>query len=84
MGQGVTGRTLGLIGLGNIGREIARLAAPFGMTTLWYDPHVPADALAGLTVERVDLEGLLTRSDYVIVCCALVPETRHLIRESSL
>ncbi len=84
MGQGVTGRTLGIIGLGNIGREIVRLAAPFEMRMLGYDPHVPTDALAGLNVEAVALEELLTRSDYVIVCCALVPETRHLIRGSSL
>lgn len=74
-GQGVTGRTLGIIGFGNIGREVALLARPFGMKLLAFDPWAkPAD-----DVPLVPLEDLLRRSDYVCVCCALTPETRHLL-----
>jgi phosphoglycerate dehydrogenase-like enzyme len=76
MGRGVTGRTLGVIGVGNIGREIFHLAQPFDMRHLGYDPFLTA---APPGVELVSLERLLAESDYVVVCCALTPETRHLL-----
>ena len=75
MGMGLTGRTLGVVGLGNIGREVFRLAEPFGMRHLAYDPYVKqADGL-----ELVDLQTLLRTSDFVSICCALTQETHHLI-----
>jgi phosphoglycerate dehydrogenase-like enzyme len=78
MGTGLTGRTLGLVGLGNIGREILRLAAPLEMRNLAYDPYLPAEkAPAGL--ELVSLDRLAAESDFVCVCCALTPETHHLL-----
>jgi phosphoglycerate dehydrogenase-like enzyme len=77
MGQGLTGRTLGIIGLGNIGREILALAAPFGMRHLASDPFVAPGTVAG--VEVVELETLLHSADYVCVACALAPETYHLL-----
>lgn len=79
MGQGVTGRTLGMVGLGNIGREVCLLARPLGLRCLASDPHVSRDAAADAGAELVDLEDLLRRSDYVCVTCALTPETRHLL-----
>jgi phosphoglycerate dehydrogenase-like enzyme len=84
MGQGVTGRTLGIVGLGNIGRDVLRLAAPFELRCLAFDPHVSADSVRGLNVDLVTLEELLRESDYVAICCALTPETRHLINEPRL
>ncbi len=81
MGTGVTGRTLGVIGLGNIGREVFALARPFGMRHLACDPYA-ASAEAG--VELVDLQTLLRASDFVCVCCALTPETHHLINAERL
>jgi D-3-phosphoglycerate dehydrogenase len=84
MGMGLTGRTLGLIGLGNIGREVFRLAAPLSMRHLATDPFVkPADAAAG-NVELVDLETLLRESDFVVVMCALTEGTRHLLNAQRL
>jgi phosphoglycerate dehydrogenase-like enzyme len=78
MGTGLTGRTLGLVGLGNIGREILKLTAPLEMRNLAYDPYLPADkAPAG--PELVTLERLAAESDFVCVCCALTPETHHLL-----
>jgi phosphoglycerate dehydrogenase-like enzyme len=78
-GHGVTGRTLGIVGLGNIGRELATLARPLGLSTLAFDPWVaPGDAYhAG--VDLVSLDDLLRRSDYVCLCCALTPDTHHLL-----
>src|SRR4029079_16051419 len=59
MGQGVTGRTLGIVGLGNIGREILRLAAPYELRCLAYDPHVKGEDVRFLNVELVSLEELI-------------------------
>lgn len=84
MGMGVTGRVLGTIGLGNIGREVFRLARPFEMRHLAFDPYAsPADA-AALGVELVDLETLLRTADFVCICCALTAETYHLVNAERL
>lgn len=84
MGQGLTGRTLGVVGFGNIGREIFRLAAPLEMRHLAADPFAsPADAAArGVTL--VPLEELLQSSDYVVIACALSEATRSLINAERL
>ena len=84
MGMGLTGRTLGVIGLGNIGREVFRLAAPLEMRHVAHDPFVkPADAQeSGVTL--VDLETLLSEADFVVVVCALSKETRHLLNAQRL
>lgn len=79
MGVGLTGRSLGLIGLGNIGREIVRMTAPLEMRTLAYDPFVSLAQAGSLGVELLDLDSLLTQSDFVCVCCALTPETHRLL-----
>jgi phosphoglycerate dehydrogenase-like enzyme len=84
MGRGVTGRTLGVIGLGNIGREVFKLAGPFGMKHLGYDPYVAPEDVRGLGIEAVDLDTLLRQSDYVAVCCALTDQTRHLVNAQRL
>src|SRR5262249_169903 len=70
---------LGIIGLGNIGRDVFALAKPFGMRHLACDPYVNGPEAAQMGVELVDLEALLRRADFVCVCCPLTPETHHLI-----
>lgn len=84
MGVGLTGRTLGLIGLGNIGREILRVSAPLEMRNIAFDPFVTPEAARSSGVELMDLDQLLDQSDFVCVCCALTPETRHLLDASRL
>jgi phosphoglycerate dehydrogenase-like enzyme len=76
---GLVGRTVGSIGLGNIGREMFRLLHPFQMTHLATDPHVPAKEAGDLGVQLVDLETLMKESDFVCVNCPLTPKTRHMI-----
>ena len=84
MGMGLKGRTLGLIGLGNIGREVFRLVAPLEMRHLAADPFVhPAD-VAGSGIALVELETLLRESDFVVVCCALTEGTRKLLNAERL
>ena len=84
MGVGLTGRTLGLIGLGNIGREIVRLARPLDMRFITFDPYLKAADAAAEGVEQVDLELLLRTSDVVSINCALTPETHHLLNRERL
>jgi D-3-phosphoglycerate dehydrogenase len=79
IGMGLTGRTLGVIGLGNIGAEVFRLAAPFGMTHLACDPVASKDLARELSVELCDLDTLLRRADFVSVNCPLNDATRKLL-----
>ncbi len=84
IGTGISGRTLGAIGMGNIGADVFRLAAPFGMRHLAYDPK-PNEALAReLRVELVDLDTLLRSSDFVSVMCPLSEKTRGLVGRREL
>jgi phosphoglycerate dehydrogenase-like enzyme len=79
LGTGLIDRTLGLLGLGNIGAEVARLAAPFGMRHLATDPQVDDDHAASVAAELVDLDTLFTESDFVVITAALTAETRGLV-----
>lgn len=81
MGMGVTGRTLGVVGVGNIGRELFHLAKPFDMRHLGYDPFLTT---APDGVELVSLDRLLAESDFVVVCCSLSAETHHLLNAERL
>jgi len=78
-GMGLTGRVLGSIGLGNIGREVFVLARPLEMRHLAYAPRATAAQAAPFGVELVTLETLLHESDVLVVACPLTPETHHLL-----
>ena len=79
MGMGLVGRTLGLVGMGNIGKEAFKLAKPFGMRHITSDPYVTPAEAAEVGVELVDLDTLMKTADFVCVCCPLTEETRGLI-----
>ena len=79
MGVGLTGRTLGVVGAGRIGKELLRMARVFDLRLLAADPYVNAIELAYIGARKVDLLTLLEDSDFVVVCCLLNDETRHLI-----
>jgi D-3-phosphoglycerate dehydrogenase len=83
-GQGVTGRTLGIVGFGNIGRELAAIARPLDMRLVAADPVADPAAAAGLCVTLVPLDDLMATADYVCVCCVLTPDTHHLINADRL
>lgn len=84
MGTGLTSRTVGIIGLGNIGREVVKLATPLDLTFIAHDPHLDPALAAELGVELVELETLLATADFVVVLCALTPETHHLLNAERL
>jgi D-3-phosphoglycerate dehydrogenase len=73
------GQTLGIVGLGNIGRHVARKAGCLGLNLLAYDPFVPSEVADDLGVDLVELNDLLSRSDYVTLHCPLIEETRGLV-----
>jgi phosphoglycerate dehydrogenase-like enzyme len=75
IGVGLSGATLGVLGLGNIGRDVCALAAPFAVRRIACDPYAPA--VDG--VDAVDLNTLLEQSDFVVVTLPLTAATHHLI-----
>ncbi|MCL4763645.1 MAG: hypothetical protein KJ018_18035, partial [Burkholderiales bacterium] len=79
MGVGLTGRTLGVIGAGRIGKELLRMARVFDLALLAADPYVDAVELAYVGARKVDLPTLLAASDFVVAIPLLNEETRHLL-----
>ena len=77
-------KTLGIIGLGHIGQQVARRAAAFDMNIVYADPLVSGTELAGLKAARVELEELLRISDYITVHAPLTDETRKMINAERL
>jgi D-3-phosphoglycerate dehydrogenase / 2-oxoglutarate reductase len=84
MGSELAGKTLGIIGLGRIGREVGRRAVAFGMRVIGFDPFLSQDQARGLGVEPVELDELLRRSDYLTLHASLTEKTRHLIGREAL
>ena len=75
----MAGRTLGLVGLGNIGQTVARKLGGWRMRLLATDPFVEPEKASSLAVELVDLDTLCRESDFISLHAPLLPETRHLI-----
>jgi D-3-phosphoglycerate dehydrogenase / 2-oxoglutarate reductase len=79
------GKTLGIVGVGNIGRRVARFAAAFGMRVLGYDPYVPAAELERRGVEpQTSLEAMLPHVDFLTCHTPLTDETRAMINDTTL
>lgn len=81
LGFGLENKTLGIIGMGNIGKNVARKAEAFGMTVIYHNTHTEVPGY-----RRANLETLLQESDFISLHTPLTPQTRHLIgkRELSL
>jgi glyoxylate reductase len=85
LGAGLQGKTLGVVGLGQIGQAVARRARAFGMTIVYSDPHRADPAVeASLEATRLPLEELLAVADVVTLHCLLDEATRHLIDAAAL
>jgi len=79
MGIGLTGRTLGVIGAGRIGKELLRMARTFDLNLIAADPYVNTVELGYVGARKVDLETAMRESDFIVACPLLNDETRHLI-----
>jgi D-3-phosphoglycerate dehydrogenase len=80
MGTEAQGKTIGIVGLGNVGRRIAELCRGLlGMKVLAYDPYLTATEMTARGGEKVELDELLRRSDYVSISCPLTKDNRGMI-----
>ena len=84
LGADVNGRALGIVGMGQTGMEVAKRAAGFDMTVLYYSRTRKPDAEARFGARYVGFNQLLEESDFVSLHVALTPETHHLIGEREL
>jgi phosphoglycerate dehydrogenase-like enzyme len=79
MGLGLTGRRIGLLGLGNVARDLVGLLQPFDVEVIACDPFCPPETAWELGVHLTDADTVMAESDAVIVMCALTEDTRHLV-----
>jgi D-3-phosphoglycerate dehydrogenase / 2-oxoglutarate reductase len=80
MGTEAHGKTIGIIGIGNVGRRVAELCnGLLGMTVLAYDPYLSAAEIAARGAQKVELDELLRRADYVSISCPLTKDSRGMI-----
>ncbi|XP_041120341.1 D-3-phosphoglycerate dehydrogenase-like [Polyodon spathula] len=83
MGAELYGKTLGIVGLGRIGKEVAIRMQSFGMKTVGYDPIIPPEVSATFGVEQMSLERLWPLCDYITVHTPLMPSTTGLLNDES-
>ena len=84
-GRSLSGMTAGIIGLGSIGRAIARRAAAFGMTVTGYDvASIAQEELAAIGATQMPFDNILESADVLFLACALTPENHHLIGRETL
>jgi D-3-phosphoglycerate dehydrogenase len=83
MGVELCNKTLGIIGIGNVGRIVAERAAGLRMKVIAYDPFVPAEAAAQLGTELVGLDEIFARSDFITVHIPLTDDTRGIINREA-
>jgi len=81
MGVELYGKTLGVVGLGRIGTDVAKRAASFKMRIIAYDPFLPVDKAKKLAIELVELDELFKNADYITLHTPVTDDTRHMISE---
>ena len=83
MGTELRGKTLGVMGLGSIGREVVKRARGFAMKIVGYDPYVNSQTATDLGVTLVSMDELYAQSDYLTLHVALTPETMGLLNDAA-
>ncbi len=83
-GMEISGRKVGIIGLGQIGTRVAKILSSFGASLLIYDPYVPDEKVKSVGGERVALETLVSQSDIVAIHAKLTDETYHIMGEKEI
>lgn len=84
LGTELSGKTIGIVGVGKVGREVAKRCGGFEMAVIGYDPVLTREAAAKIEIELVDFDELLRRSDFITLHTPLNEETKNLINEQSL
>ncbi len=80
----MSGRIMGIVSFGRIGRAIAARAKAFGLRILVYDPYVADDVVTACGVERADRDAVIAQSDYLMMQVPMTPETRQFLGDSEL
>ena len=84
MGVEVTGKTLGIIGCGNIGSIVADRAQGLKMNVVAYDPFLDLERARGLGVEKVELDELLAQADFITLHTPMTPQTKYILNKDTL
>jgi len=84
LGTEVNGKTLGVVGLGRVGQEVAKKCGSLGMDIVAFDPYISEERAAQLGAELVDFDACLERADFLTVHTPLTPETEGMIAEEEL
>lgn len=84
MGVELFNKTLGVIGIGNIGSQVAKRMQAFGMNIIAFDPFLNEEKAKTMGVEKVDIQDLFRRADFITIHTPLTPETKYLINKKSL
>src|SRR5260370_10815895 len=79
IGVELQGKTLGIIGLGRIGRAVAARARAFGMKVVWHDPFIPPDHARDLEIEAAPLDEVFARADFLTVPTPFTADTRGIV-----
>ncbi|EFA07810.1 C-terminal-binding protein-like Protein [Tribolium castaneum] len=82
-GPGLGGATVGIVGFGRIGQEVAKRLKPFNTRQILYHSRSAKKEAEEIGARKVTLDELLTQSDFVVVCCALTPETKGMFNEGA-
>lgn len=81
-GTELQGKTLAIVGLGRIGREVGLRMQSFGMKTIGYDPIVPPEVARAANIEPLSLEEIWPRADYITFHTPLIPQTKYMLNDS--
>jgi D-3-phosphoglycerate dehydrogenase len=84
MGVELYNKTLGILGIGNIGSQVAKRMQAFAMNVIAFDPFLSEDKAKIMGVEKVDLKELFKRSDFITIHTPLTPETKNLINKKTI
>jgi D-3-phosphoglycerate dehydrogenase len=84
MGVELFNKTLGVIGIGNIGSQVAKRAQAFAMNVITYDPFLSEEKAKDMGVEKVNLEELFRRSDFITIHTPITAETRNMINKETI
>jgi len=84
MGNELNEKTLGIVGLGRIGREVAKRAASFDMRIIGYDPFITVEKAAAMGIQAMSLPDLFKEADVITVHTPLIKETRHIVNAESI
>jgi D-3-phosphoglycerate dehydrogenase len=84
MGTELNGKTIGIVGLGQIGRKVAQMCQGLGMTTIGYDPIISKDVARSHNIESVEMSDIYKRSDFISLHTPLIAATKDLFNDDTL